>query len=186
MAVIRNFIGANAIITQGGIFIKELNYGLGKYTALIINMVQFISVLFGLFYVQTVMGKKPLFLISLPLLSILNIAIVVGMIYSNVLVLLMLMCIYMAIYGAGFISPIWAYPSEIIPASQALPSNILHWITLALSMLIPPLVAGYNNKNPYPVFIFFGIYGLIGFIHVRFTLRESNGLTYKQIIQSFK
>ena len=101
--------------------------------------------------------------------------------------MLMLMCVYMAVYGVGFISPIWAYPSEVIPAAQQLPANILHWITTAFTMLIPPLVASFMPRNnPYPVFIFFGIYGLIGFAHVRSTLRESNGLTYKQIVQSFK
>ena len=101
--------------------------------------------------------------------------------------MLMLMCVYMAVYGVGFISPIWAYPSEVIPAAQQLPANILHWITASFTMLIPPLVASFMPRNnPYPVFIFFGIYGLIGFAHVRSTLRESNGLTYKQIVQSFK
>ena len=97
------------------------------------------------------------------------------------------MCIYMAIYGVAFISPIWAYPSEVIPAAQQLPANILHWLTLAFSMLIPPLVSSFMPKNnPWPVFIFFGVYGFIGLIHVRMVLKETNGLTYKQIIESFK
>jgi hypothetical protein len=186
LASIRNLIGANAIITQGGLFIKDINYGLGRYTSLIINVVQLISVLFGLLYVQGVMGKKPLFLLSIPLLSILNFALTMAMIYSNVLALMLLMCIFMAVYGLGFLSPIWAYPSEVIPASESLPSNILHWVTLAICLLIPPLVKGFNNGNPYPVFIFFGIYGLIGFIHVRSVIRESNGLTFKEIVKSFK
>ena len=166
---------------------KMFNYGLGKYTSLIINSVQFISIIFGLVYVQSVLGKKPLFMISIPTLSILNFALVVAMIYENVPAMLMIMCIYMAIYGVAFISPIWAYPSEVIPAAQQLPANILHWLSLAFSMLVPPLVSSVMpGNNPYPVFIFFGIYGLIGFVHVRSTLKETNGLTYKQIIESFK
>lgn len=150
-------------------------------------MVQFISVLFGLIYVQSVMGKKSLFLISIPILSLLNLALVVAMIYEQVLSILMILCIYMAVYGAGFINPIWSYPSEIIPASESLPSNIVQWISLALCMLVPPLIEGIMPKNnPYPAFIFFGLYGFLGFAHVRCTIRESNGLTFKQIIQSFK
>ena len=82
LAGIRNLIGANAIITQGGILIKMFNYGLGKYTSLIINVVQFICVLFGLLYVQGIMGKKPLFLISIPTLAVLNFAMVLAMIYE--------------------------------------------------------------------------------------------------------
>jgi len=81
LAGIRNFIGANALITQGGILVKMFNLGLGKYTSLIINSVQFISIIFGLVYVQSVLGKKPLFMISIPTLSILNFALVVAMIY---------------------------------------------------------------------------------------------------------
>ena len=80
----------------------------------------------------------------------------------------------------GFISPMWAYPAEVIPAVQQLPVNILHWVSVAICMLIPPLVASFMPKNnPYPVFIFFGIYTFIGFVHIRTTLRESDGLTYK-------
>lgn len=42
------------------------------------------------------------------------------------------MIIYMIIYGGSFISPIWSYPAEVIPASQALIPNIVHWTALAL------------------------------------------------------
>jgi hypothetical protein len=185
-ACIRNFIGANTLTAQGGLFVKEFSPGLGKHTSLIINLIQFISVLFGLLYVQSVMGKKPLFLISIPLLSLFNFGMSVAMIYYNVLAIMILMCIYMAIYGLGFLSPIWSYPSEVIPANKAMSANILQWVTLAICLLVPPLITGSNNGNPFPVFFFFGIYGLIGFIHVRATIRESSGLTYKQLISSFK
>ncbi|MCB0368670.1 MAG: hypothetical protein KDD45_04290 [Bdellovibrionales bacterium] len=82
LAGIRNLIGANAIITQGGILIKMFNYGLGKYTSLIINGIQFLGILFGLLYVQGIMGKKPLFLISIPILSVINLALVLAMLYE--------------------------------------------------------------------------------------------------------
>lgn len=42
------------------------------------------------------------------------------------------------------------------------------------------------DNNPYPVFLFFGIYGLLALIHVFKTLRESDGRTYDEIIASFK
>ena len=163
------------------------NYGLGQWSSLIVNLIQFAAVLFGLIYVQTILGKKQLFLISIPALTLLNFGLVAAMIYENVTAMLMLMCFYMAVYGVAFISPIWAYPSEVIPASQQLPANILHWLSLSFSMLVPPLVSSFMPRsNPYPVFIFFGVYGIMGFIHVRSTLRESNNRTYKEIIDSFK
>ena len=138
-------------------------------------------------YVQKIMGKKPLFLISMPTLGLLNFALVISMIYENVTAMLFLMCLFLAVFGMGFISPIWAYPTEVIPAVEQTPVNILHWVSIAICMLIPPLVASFMpGNNPFPVFIFFGIYGFVGFIHVRSTLRESDGRTYKEIIDDFK
>lgn len=172
MAGVKNFVGANAIITQGGIFISMFEPELGSWTSLIVNVIQFFAVVFGMVYVQTIMGKKPLFLISVPTLSVLNFALVIAMIYENVPSMLFLMCLFLTIYGMGFISPMWAYPAEVIPAVQQLPVNILHWVSVAICMLIPPLVASFMPKNnPYPVFIFFGIYTFIGFVHIRTTLR---------------
>jgi Na+/melibiose symporter-like transporter len=117
LCVVRHWIGGNAIITQGGLFIKNFNPELGHYTSLIINSVQFVFVLIGLVFLQKLMGKKPLFLLSITLLSLINLGLAVGMIFGQILACMFLMCLYMAIYGAAFISPIWAYPSEIIPAS---------------------------------------------------------------------
>jgi hypothetical protein len=63
----------------------------------------------------------------------------------------------------------------------------MHWVALALSTLIPPLVTrGIVHNDPYLVFLFFGLYGIIGFVHVKFKLRESDGYTYNQILASFK
>lgn len=81
LCVIRHWIGGNAIITQGGLFIKTFNPSLGRYTSLIINLVQFAFVIFGLIYLQKIMGKKPLFLLSIALLSFLDLGLAIGMIF---------------------------------------------------------------------------------------------------------
>ena len=187
MAGIKNFVGANAIITQGGILISMFEPGIGSWTSLILNIIQLVAVVFGMVYVPTILGKKSLFLMSVPILAVMNFAIMLSMIYENVAALLILMCLFLAVFGAAYISPMWAYPVEIIPAVQQLPVNVLHWLSIAFVMLIPPLVASFMPKNnPWPVFIFFGLYTFIGFAHIRSTLRESDGLTYKEIIASFK
>jgi MFS family permease len=187
LCVIRHWIGGNAIITQGGLFIKTLDAGLGHYTSIIINSIQFIFIIICIVYIQKIAGKRPLFLISITCLSLLDIALAVAMIYSQVVACEMIMCFYMAIYGASFISPIWSYPSEIIPASQSTVPNVIHWLALAISTLVPPVITGIMpNNNAYPVFIFFGIYGLLSFIHVFSQMKESDGKSYNEIIKSFK
>lgn len=57
------------------------NSGLGKYTSLLLNSIQLAAIIFGLVYVQTVLGKKQLFMLSIPTLTLLNFALVVAMIY---------------------------------------------------------------------------------------------------------
>lgn len=81
ICVIRHWTGGNAIITQGGLFINGLNPELGHYTSIIINSIQFIFIVFGLVFVQKIAGKRPLFLISITVLSILDIALAVAMIH---------------------------------------------------------------------------------------------------------
>jgi hypothetical protein len=111
LCIIRHWTGGNCIVTQGGLFIKNLDPDIGHYTSLIVNIVQFVFVMIGLIWVQKYLGKRPLFLISITLMSILNIALVLAMIFEKVLPSLMIMCIFMVVYGGSFISPIWSYPS---------------------------------------------------------------------------
>ena len=80
----RHFIGGNAIITQGGLFINNLNQSLGHYTSLIINLVQMLFVVIGLVYLQTFMGKKPMFLLSISVLSLVNFGLATSMIFMQV------------------------------------------------------------------------------------------------------
>lgn len=132
LCVIRHWLAGNLIITQGGQFISTFDKNLGHYTSLIINLVQFVFVVIGLVWLQKFIGKRPMFLFSVSLLSVINIALAIAMMEYAAMASLTIMIIYMIIYGGSFISPIWSYPSEVIPASQTLIPNIVHWTALAL------------------------------------------------------
>jgi hypothetical protein len=60
------------------------NTTLGTYTALIINAIQFVFIVIGMVYIQKVIGKRPLFLFSITLLSFINIGVAISMIYEVV------------------------------------------------------------------------------------------------------
>lgn len=172
LCVIRHWLAGNLIITQGGQFIGTFDEHLGHYTSLIINVVQLAFVIIGLVWLQKFIGKRPMFLFSISLLSFINIGLGIAMMEYSSTASLVIMIIYMVVYGGSFISPVWSYPSEVIPASETIIPNIVHWTALALEILIPPLIAGkMPNNNAYPVFFFFGVYGLFGFIHVFRCLR---------------
>lgn len=179
MCALRQFCGGNVLLIQGGQFVKTLNPTLGYYTPVIINSIQFLFILIGIFYIQKILGKRPLFMFSLPMMAILNLAIVVAMIYEQILVTMILMSIFMMVFGGFFININWAIPPELAPARELLVPNIVHWLTLSIANLIPPLVSGaMPHNNPYPVFIFFALYDVFGYIHVRTCLRETDGKTY--------
>jgi hypothetical protein len=112
-------------------------------------------------------------------MSLINICIAIAMIFEHVPSALFLLIMHMIVYGGSFISPAWAYPSEVIPASNALIPNITQWSGMAVTTLIPPLVSGAMPKNnPYPVFLVLGVYGFLSLIHVYRVLKESDGKTY--------
>jgi MFS family permease len=117
LCVIRHWLAGNLIITQGGQFITTFDSNLGHYTSLIINLVQFVFVILGLVWFQKYVGKRPMFLFSISLLAIINIGLGLAMMAFYPMASLTIMIIYMIVYGGSFISPIWSYPSEVIPAS---------------------------------------------------------------------
>jgi hypothetical protein len=85
LSLIRHWIGGNAIISQGGLFIGTFDATLGKYTPIIINCIQFAFVIVGLVFVQKHFGKRSLFLFSITMLSLLNLGVAVAMIFEQVL-----------------------------------------------------------------------------------------------------
>ena len=74
-----------------------------------------------------------------------------------------MMSLYMLVYGASFLPVSWSYPSEIIPAEQAVYANVFGWIATSIVVSVPPIVVGaMPGNNAYPLFFFFGAYGIFG------------------------
>jgi MFS family permease len=92
----------------------------------------------------------------------------------------------MTIYGATFLPVSWSYPSEIIPAESAVYANIFGWIATTIVVSVPPIVTGaMPNHNAYPLFFFFGFYGIFGTIYIYMKLVESKGRTYEEIVKEY-
>jgi hypothetical protein len=98
------------------VFFTSFDTTLGYYTSITINSIQFVFIVIDMLFIQRSVGKRHLFLISISLLSLINMAVAISMIYKKLMVTEILFCIYMVIYGGAFLSPIWVYPSEVIPA----------------------------------------------------------------------
>ena len=57
---------------------------------------------------------------------------------------------------------------------------MVYWLSLWIVVSVPPIVVGaMPDNNAYPLFFFFGFYGLIGFIYLYLKMVETKGRTYE-------
>ncbi len=88
------------------------------------------------------------------------------------------MCVYMLFFGSTFFPASWSIPSEIIPPEEAVYANVPSWIATSIVVSCPPLISAAMGGNVYPVFLFFGAYGIFGTIVLYRWLVETRGKTY--------
>lgn len=77
----RNFIGGNVLVTFSGQIISQFSPALGKYTALIINILQLIFNVISAFVITKKFGRRPLFLIGSLGLTIFDLALALVLLY---------------------------------------------------------------------------------------------------------
>lgn len=77
----RNFIGGNVLVTFSGQIITPFSPQLGKYTALIINILQLIFNTISTFIITKKFGRRPLFLIGALGLTLLNFVLAIVLVF---------------------------------------------------------------------------------------------------------
>ena len=96
------------------------------------------------------------------------------------------MCVYMLFFGSTFFPVSWSVPSEIIPSKDAIYANVPGWIATSIVVSCPPIIQAHmHDGNVYPIFLFFGAYGIFGSIILYKWFVETKGKTYEQIIKEF-
>ncbi len=97
-----------------------------------------------------------------------------------------MMCAFMALYGSTFLPIAWAVPSEIIPPHEAVYANVPGWLATSLTITVPPIIKeAMPDNNTYPLFFFFGGYGIFGSMMLYLFLVETKGKTYEEIVKEF-
>lgn len=96
------------------------------------------------------------------------------------------MSLFMLGYGGSFLPAAWSYPSEVVCAAKSVYQNVLGWIATSIVTSVPPIIAAaMPGNNVYPLFFFFGAYGIFGFTYIYLKLIESKGRTYEKIISLY-
>jgi hypothetical protein len=150
--------GINAIVTEASNICKHIIPNLDTYIPIIINVVQLIATLCTIF-VLTKFGRRPLVLFGNLALGIIDI--VIGILFvvtwsgSGIFVLVMLI-LYMIVYGISLGPVVWLYVPEIIPAKIVPLATMMNWFGCSLCVIFTPMAIEANGGNPFPVFFFFG------------------------------
>ena len=65
-------------------------------------------------------------------------------------------------------------------------ANTLQWVATCIILTISPIVVGaMPDNNAYPLFFFFGAYGVFGTIYAFLAMVESRGRTYEEIVKEY-
>ncbi len=97
--------------------------------------------------------------------------------------LLLFILLFIAAHAIGQGAVIWVYISEIFPTRvRALGQSFgcgVHWVLAALITLITPIFLDRNDgifkDNPYPIFVFFGVFMVFQLLWVIFAMPETKG-----------
>ncbi len=105
-------------------------------------------------------------------MGIFSLAIAVTLIEQIEVAILLFMSIYMALYGGNILTVCYSYPSEVMAPHMAVYPNIMNWIALTLVTSVPPIIVGaMPDNNAYPLFFFFGGFGIIATIVIFIFMR---------------
>lgn len=122
---------------------KSMDSPYANVTPAIVNGIQLISGIVGIFAVQHVSRYK-LLISSCCILTFLNVFIGLTDLYNMPVECLITMSIFMIPNGIGLSSVAWSYPSELVPASQGKYSSFLNWTCSTLVAMIPPYITRAN------------------------------------------
>lgn len=184
----RQFIGANVLVTFSTQIVEGFlgTNSIATFTGLIVNCIQLLSNAVALFSLTKYFGRRPMILFGSIAVTLVNWGLAVSLFFEVEYLIIVLMCVYMLFFGSTFFPVSWSVPSEIIPPEEAVYANVPGWIATSIVVSCPPIVkAAMPDGNVYPIFLFFGVYGIFGTIVLYKWLVETKGKTYEQIIKEF-
>ncbi len=160
-----------------------VNQNFALYANLLLNGVQWVVTVIATFYVGNIFGRRTLYLLSGAIMAINCYLVAIGYLIGSPILIIIFMLIYMVTFGLVFSPVSWAYPVEIVSAEHSSFGNILTWVSLALTSLIPPIIINRMEGNAWPVFMFFAVYTTFSLIYMWMNLIETKGRKYQDFIK---
>ncbi len=151
--------------------------------AIYIGGINLIFTVVGMYFIDR-LGRKVLMIIG-SIGYIIGLFMVAYCFYASLdaSLLLLFILLFIAAHAIGQGAVIWVYISEIFPTrvralGQSFGSGV-HWVLAAMITLITPVFLdgeqGIYKDNPYPIFIFFGVFMIFQLVWVLFVMPETKG-----------
>ena len=107
----RQLIGVNTIVAFAGTMIGTMDPVMGPYVNLILNAIQLAATVISTFWLGTLFGRRPLYLVSGLLIAGCNFGVFAGFLANVEIVIVVFFILYMVFFGLVFAPVSWSYPS---------------------------------------------------------------------------
>ena len=179
--------GIGVVATQISQIVALFNPELAPYVPVIITFLQNLAT-FGAFFALSKFGRRPILLFGNFSLGFFDLMLGILFYFSEwgpaITIVLIILTVYMMIFGFTTGPLVWAYVPEIITPDVVPYATCLNWIGCSFGIVVTPILT-HLVGSPYPVFFIFGSCSLILFIFNAMWLVETKGLTPTEIKLKF-
>ena len=188
MPVMQQMTGVNAIVTSAKLIVGNIAPGIASEMPLIVNAVPLITIVSSIFVLNK-FGRKTITLLGNLGLGIIDIVIGILFLFSDWnpsgIIIVVLLFIYMLLFGLSAGPIVWMYVPEIIPARVVPFATMMNWLSATLVIIFSNMAINANGGNPSPVFFFYGALTLFFFVMNLILMKETKGLTTSEIAIQF-
>jgi MFS family permease len=180
-----NACGVNTNLLLANSVMDKIVPSLALYVNLIVNSTRIPLGIYASLSLVKKIGRRPLFLVSSFLLTACNLGIAFGYLGNALVAVLVLIFLYMIVYGLLYNPVMITYPAEIIPQEKVIVGNIFNQAAMMICLFVPPIIINEEGGNGFGVFMVYGVYSALSFVYMFFYLKESKDLKYEEIVKSF-
>ena len=172
LAISWHFCGVTYVVVYSRSIIQQTGLSFSAYAPFIINGVQFISGLAGIYLIRK-FKRKYMLIYSTFFMCVFNLLTGCADIEDEAELVLISMTLFMIPCGAGFQPITWYYGNELVGPDRGRICTFINWFASALVIFIPPYVTAATPDNKaYPIFFFFAAYLVFSFYTYSFVLQE--------------
>ena len=138
--IFTNFNGINTTFILSSSVMDRVVPAVGIYANFINNVIRMPLNIFAAFWLVKRVGRRPLLVWSALILSICNYLIAIGYFTNSLLEIFLINLLFSIVFGFMYNPVMLTYPAEIIPAGEYIIANVFNQASMAITLLLPPII----------------------------------------------